>query len=359
MINQIRTLSDKSQFEKVFNKFFANSALNLRLNERNINARFIGYSGEQTGFRIPDIKNVPDDCIIEFKNDQYTIYLNLKFVEKQEADVFIFIPLKFQFLSQTRSEDRTPLDDANGKKIVFVTNVISDFIITNVLSQRRQVVDNIKDVILSDMESAFESIKIFFINESTADTRMKYFTKEKMPIYLYDVCSPEKSKSKKLYQDYMKNIYTTDISMKHKNFISEISVPFLYKGKMPYGYLQINSTTPMSEITFNTIKKYSIQIDEMFKKEKMFSMGNEKFLVNNFSKQGFGIVFSEKKYIRYFKESSTVYIDMNFPDQQNSSILATVKHISYTSKHIAVGFIIDEIDAMSEVNYDNFLESLS
>lgn len=359
MIDQIRTLSDKSQFEKVFNRFFINSSLLLRLKERSLPAKFLGYSDGQAGFRVPDIKNVPDDCIIEFKNEQYTIYLNLKFLEKQENDVFIFLPLKFQFMGQARLEERISLDDHNGKRIVYVTSVISDFIINNILIQRLQVVDKIKDVIMSDMEGAFESVKIYFINEGASDPRMKYFSSEKVPLYIADVNTPSKSKDKEMHQYYMKNIYANDISLKHKSFISEISVPFLYKTKMPYGYIQINSTLPMSEISYNTIKKYSIQIDDMFKKANIFSMGDEKFIVNNFSKQGFGIVFNEKKFIRYFKEGSTIYLDMNFPDQMNASILATVKHITYKSKHIAIGFVIDEIDALSEVNYDNFLESLT
>lgn len=127
---------------------------------------------------------------------------------------------------------------------------------------------------------------------------------------------------------------------------------------MPYGYIQINSTTPIPEIAFNTIKKYSIQIDEMLKKENIFSKVDEKFIISNISKQGFGIVFNEKKYLRYFKENSSIYADINFPDQKKASILATVKHISFLAKHISVGFIIDEINALSEVNYDHYLESL-
>ncbi len=359
MINQIKTLTDKSQFEKVFNKFFINSSLSLNLKDRTVNAQFIGYSDEKAGFRISEIKNVPEDSVIEFKNEVYTIYLNLKFIEKQENDVFIFLPLKFQFLSQTRTEERIPADEDGGKKLVFVTNVISDFLINNILTQRLQVVDKIREIILSDMEKAFESLKVYFINEGTTDTRMKFFVREKVPLYIFDVSKPETAKNKQLFQDYFKNIYASDFTMKHKKFISEVSVPFLYQTKLPYGYIQINSSTPMPEVTFNTIKKYSIQIDEMFKKYNIFSKADEQFIVNNFSKQGFGIVFNEKKYIRYFKESSTLYLEMNFPDQKKASILATVKHISYTSKHIAIGFIIEEIDALSEVNYDNFLESLS
>jgi hypothetical protein len=359
MIDQIKTLSDKSRFEEIFNRFFINSSLLLRLKGRSLPAKFLGYTNGQAGFRVPDIKNVPDDCTVEFKNEQYTIYLYLKFIEKQEDDVFIFLPLKFQFIGQSRLEERIPLDDNSGKKIVYVTNIISDFIIHNILTQRLQVVDKIKDAIMSDMEGAFESVKIYLINEGVSDPRMKYFSSKKTPVYIADVTSPESSKDKNMFQYYMKNIYASDISLKHKNFISEASVPFLYKTKMPYGYIQINGTLPMSKISYNTIKKYSAQIDDMFRKADIFSIGNEKFIVNSFSKQGFGIVFNEKKFIRYFKEGSKVYLDMNFPDQTNASILATVKHITYKTKHIAIGFIIDEIDALSEVNYDNFLKSLA
>jgi hypothetical protein len=151
MIEEIQTLSDKTQFEKILNTFFINNNLTLKLKNREVTAKYIGYSGEQAGFRITDLKNVPDDCIIEFKNETYTIYLYLKFIEKQEKDVFIFKPLKFQFISQARHAERIPLNDT-GKKVLYITGVISDFIINNILSQRLKVIYKIKNTILSDME---------------------------------------------------------------------------------------------------------------------------------------------------------------------------------------------------------------
>ena len=51
-----------------------------------------------------------ESCLIFTRNESYTIYANLKLVEKQEDDSYIFIPIKFQIISTMRREDRKIVD---------------------------------------------------------------------------------------------------------------------------------------------------------------------------------------------------------------------------------------------------------
>jgi hypothetical protein len=288
------------------------------------------------------------------------IYSYLRFIEKQEDNIFIFAPTKFQIITSSRSEERNNLDDVNGKRLVFVTNIISDFIIENTLVQRMKKIDRIKEQIFDEMENAFDYMKLYLRNEVTGDPRMKYFLSHRNPIFISDFSKKGAGGDEKFFKFYIDDVYSRDHQLqKRKEILSEISVPFLYQAKMPYGYLQVNGKAPFADVTLASVKKFAAYVDELFKKENIFSKSSDKFIVNSLSKNGFGIVFKDRKYIRYFKSDSMVYLDMIFPGNKRASILVVVKHISILpNKTIAVGFEIKELDAIGEINYDEFIGSL-
>ena len=103
-----------------------------------------------------------------------------------------------------------------------------------------------------------------------------------------------------------------------------------------------------------------MRIDELFIKHKVFSLSEERLLVSDVSKSGLGIVFKERKFIRFFKEGCLVYFDFILPENKKASILAIVRHIALLeNKIIKVGCEIKDIDALSEVNFDEFLASVN
>ena len=75
---------------------------------------------------------------------------------------------------------------------------------------------------------------------------------------------------------------------------------------------------------------------------------------------GFGILLKEKKMIRNFKENCNVYADMHLPDDKKVSILATVQNINILENNtVNIGCRIVDIDALSEVYYEEYINSLA
>lgn len=360
MFEKIKTITDEREFKEIFYKFFIDHDAFLNLKDGKIKVKFFGYTGGQVAFRISQMKNVPEECLIIAKMNNSMIYAYLRFVEKQEDSVFIFAPTKFQFITSSRGEERSSLDESDGKRLVFVTNIISDFIIENTLVQRIKKIDRIREQVSDEIENAFDYIRVYLRNEGTGDPRMKYFLSEKTPIFISDISKKKTGSDDAFLKFYLDNIYSRDHQLqKRKEIISEISVPFLYQTKMPYGYLQVNGKIPFGKETLSSVKKFSVYVDEQFRESEIFSKSSDKFIVNSLSKGGFGIVFKERKFIRYFKKDSMVYLDMILPGNKKASILVEVKHISVlTNKTITVGFEIREIDALGELNYDEFVLSL-
>jgi hypothetical protein len=159
---------------------------------------------------------------------------------------------------------------------------------------------------------------------------------------------------------YINNILDTDHYLKsHKTLVSEISVPFLLNGKFPYGYLQINGLIPFSKETVRSVKQFAIAANTKIEKQKIIHRGQERLIVTNISKNGFGVTFNDRKLIRYFREKSLVSCDVMIPGGRKSSVLCEVKHISSNdNKTISVGFIIIDADALGQVYYEEFIDEL-
>ncbi|HSV95439.1 MAG TPA: hypothetical protein VLM75_00745 [Spirochaetota bacterium] len=360
MAELIKTITDKSLFEEIFYKFFLKNNVFLKTRSGDLKIKFFGYTDGMAALKIPYLKNMYESCLIFTRNESYTIYANLKLVEKQEDDSYIFIPVKFQIISAMRREDRKIVGiGGQGKSIIYVTNIISDFIIQNSLAMESKKVDHVKEIVRFDLEKQFKQVRIFFCNEGMTDIRMKYFYENKTPYLINDISKKETVKDGAFFNYYLNNIYGRDYQLvNRKNLISEVSVPVLYKARIPYGYIQCNGATPLSESALLIVKRMAIVAEELFNKYKVFPVPDERLLVSDISKNGVGIVFKERRFIRYFKENSYVCFDLNLPENKRSSCLAVIRNIVIMeNKIIKVGCEIRELDALSEVNYEEYLES--
>ena len=363
MADQIKTISDKTVFEKIYNKFFQNNNVFLKTKNGDIKLQFFGYSNDTVAFKIPYIKNLSGNCLIFTRSGNNTIHSIVRFSEKQEDNIFLFVTEKFQIIFRARGEERKPLeglDKGTSKSIILATNFISYSIIQNTLAMQAKKIEGIKEYITKEMSQAFNSIKIFFCNEGKGDSRMQYFLNNKRPIFIPQINTNSASGSAEKYNFYINSIYARDSFLKSKTeFISEISVPILYKLKMAYGYIQLNNKNILTSSTLSLAKNFAVSIDELLNKEKIFPRSEEKLIVSNMSKNGIGVVFKDRKHIRYFKENNLVHFDILLPANKTASIMALVRNITlFENNIIMVGCSIEEIDALSEVNYDEFLETL-
>ncbi len=360
MAEQIKTITEREQFPELFYRYFSTGDVYLKTKSGDLRIKFQGYSEGLVAFRIPYLKNLYENCLIFTRFEDYVIYAQLKLAEKQEEDLYVFSPLKIQMIYVTRREGRVNLDAQGGKSILYVTGIISDFIIENSLAMEIKKVDKVKEMLKYDMQKRFNHIKIYFLNEGMSDPRMKHFYETKMPIFIPDLKRNPTEKEQKDYNFFINNIYSKDYYLNNrKGLVSEVSVPVLYKAKIPYGYIQVNNEAALTETTLTLIKRMAIVVEELFAKYKIFPQTEEKLLVSDISPKGLGIVFKERRFIRYFKEKSAVFFDLILPQNKKASVQAIVRNIALLeNKIIKVGCEFKEMDAISEVNYDEYLESI-
>src|SRR3990172_2346545 len=314
MAETIKTITDRGQFEEIFKQYFTGKDIYLRTKSGDMIIQFLGYHDGNVAFRIPRVKTVPYSILVFTRHDAHTIYAGLKVIENK-ADTFVFLPLKFQIISEERKENRADLGKAENKSIIYISNLISEGMLKNSLDVNEKKVRFIKDMIAQDLKGKFDRIRIMFINESSIDVRMKHFLETWTPIFIKDMNTGPQKKEETDFNFFINEIYAKDYKLSSQNeIISEISVPIILKNTIPYGYIQVNGAQPMNDGHLTIIKRIAVMVNEFFLKEKIFASAEEKFIVANVSKSGLGIVFKDRRLIRFFVKDSHLVADMMLPD---------------------------------------------
>lgn len=358
------TVTDVKQFSKICNRFFQNNKVFIKTGTGNLEIKYIDYFDGIMVFEIPDHQNISENNIFFSRSGENTVYAHGAFYAKEEMDRFLFRISKFQMVKKVRSEERKTINERGkgGEKKtepVYVTSVVSDFIISNALSYQYKKIGEVKDSILPEIEKLFDNVKIFVCYEDLRNSRMKFFQNNREIIFIPDVS--DKNINDKMLNHYISNIYNRDFSLRNKEqYRSEIVIPFLYKMKLPFGYIQVNHREELRESSLSILKKVAMRITTMFSKKGIFPEFKDRFIVRNVAKNGFGIIINDKKLIRSFKEGCNVYLDMLLPGDKKVSILASVKNINILeNRTINIGFQIVDIDALSEVYYEEYIDSIA
>ena len=360
MSGTIQTISDKTQFDKIFYNYFVKSDVYLKTSNGNMKIAFLGYTDGFVAFKIPYIKSMPPTILVFARCGETTIYLELLSKEKQEEEVFVFSPVKMQLILAARKEDRAQSeDDSQGKSLLFVTNVMIDFLMYEGIRREKKRVDAIRDKVLSDLRTLFSEVDVYFCDGDIGDPRMQYFIDNgNNPIFISDMTRQPTEDMKSVYGYYRENIYSREqFNMKRKKLISEISVPVLFQNKLPLGYLQVNNTVPIQDSYLQILKRAADIASQLMLKSGCFSdMCRDRLLVSDLSRLGNGMVFKDRKFIRYFKEKSIVCYDIIFPDQTVVNVSSFVRNISFLSnKIIKVGCEIKHIDQQTLPIYENYV----
>jgi hypothetical protein len=359
MAETIKTITDTGQFAGIFKQYFSGKDAYLRTKSGDIIVQFLGYHDGNVAFRIPRVKTLPDSILIFTRHGIITIYASLKVIENKE-DTFVFLPLKLQIISEERRDDRSAVDKAENKSIIYLSNVISEGMLKNALDLNEKNVRYIKNMIQQDLKGKFDRTRIMFINESTIDMRMKHFLGTWAPIFIKDMSAGPQKKDEEGFNFFINEIYAKDYKLSSQDdIISEISVPIILKNTIPYGYIQVNSIKPINDSHLTLVKRIAMMVNEFFFKEKIFVPSDEKFIVADVSKSGLGIVFKDRRLIRFFVKDSHLVADMMLPNTHKVVLGVVVKNTTfYENGIIKVGLEISNIDAISEVNFDEFLQSV-
>lgn len=357
MASQIKTVTDASQFDMIFSNFFTKNDVFIKTKNGDIAVHFLGYRDGEAAFRLPKVKNIPDQVIAFVRHNTNTIYCNLKYLEQSE-DTFTFSPDKFQIIGAERREDRKLMDVGGGKSIIYMENVISDYYAKSALELATKQYDHIRDIVAFELEKQFNYARIMFIHEAKNDPRMRHFIASPNSIFIPDLNTDPPPGREHDYQYYLKEIYARDFQLAGSNkYTSEVSIPLRHRELITYGFLQVNHTQPIQDGQFTAIKRMAVVIDHYLVKNNVFSPVPEKFLISDLSQSGCGIVFKDRKLTRYFRKDGTISFDLLLPTKKRASMGGLIRNVVFLENSvIKVGIEILSMNDQSRANYDEFLK---
>ena len=354
---EIKTVTEHSHFGQILKDYYEKGQLFIKLPANNLPLEFVKRVEDYNVlFSVPNVKNLPHECLIVAKLDNELVYGTMTQL-RQRREIFTFVPTKFQIIKFHRKDQRIGLKDDGGKRIIFITNIVSHFNLeTDIITEKKKV-DQIRNRITLELEKIFDRIRIFFIGEKQTDNRFRYFSSNTSTIYIPNIKTPGESSAEEHYSNYMESIYASDYQLKSSGLISELTTPFLYKNQLPYGYIQINSAQTITSSVTLRIKMYALHIEQLFEKSGIFKPTTERFIVIDVSQGGFAIAFKDKIFLKYFQQNVSMCIKMLLADK-DIEMYVVVRHITPDSRMITVGF---QILAMMEEGsaYEDFLKSLS
>ena len=365
MNHSVDKIVDKKQMKEIFEKRFSSLVAFIKTDDISIQVVSFKYEDNLITITLPRHVMNFDNAIIYVRDREKIIASHVSLQMAGEDNSFVFEPRDVMICDVPRKENRNKIENKNSAASVniYVSNIISDFIIDESFIASRKRVDFIKNVLLQKISLENALLKIVLLNEIHNDERMKYFRTERKPYFyedLKDVHDNEKLKNNSDLKRYAFSIYPSDPALEDKKIISEISVPLLYKFMLPFGYMKVTSQAKLTDTDFTTVRKFGMSVSTLFTNDKnLIKNSEERIAVTDLSMHGLGIVFKDKRLIKHFKDDSLIVFTVFLPEEKQATILCLVKNISLVQNYIyRVGCEIINIESIGEVHYSEYLEKL-
>lgn len=354
----VKNITDRNSLSELYSTLFMGRDVFLKADGINIKVNFIKFNNGKIYLDIPienyDVKRTA----IYTRNMEEIAYSHI-IPSGMEEKYYVFDTEGSQIFFAPRKERRVQVQAAQGKKSV-ISQLISNFVIKESLMQNQARVDWLRHEISAKIASKYDQIKIFFLGDRNTDTRMSWIMDDRESIFIRNVgFDGEQEDNETDVTSYMQNIYYNDQDLVNGKMVSEISVPLLYKIMMPFGYIQVNHTSPLDEENLFMLKRLGMAFSESISKDNiLFNPSVDTISISDLSMNGLGMIFKERSLARHFKEDALVMFTAYLPDSKNASILCRVANITLTDKWYRVGCRIENIDSEGESHYKKFLQAV-
>ena len=358
-------ITDKKLIYEVFKARFKAGKIFIKTSELNIQAESFSFNNGEISVTVPDVNLKLNSVIFYIRDNEEVVFCHAVLKTKCENDVLVYEPLDIQILPLPRKEERksVALIDKPGNAPIYISNIISDFIIHDCLTLSKRRADTIKDELLKKLDSIYPNSEIVFLNDKMHDPRMLYCNKKRKPYLIKninDINDTEKIGSDEDLRYYKSYIFENDSFESKTKIISEICVPLLYKLMMPFGYVKSVSRKELSDEDFSVLRKFGMSASTVYTNDKQIIVSSDDHIaVTDLSMNGLGIFFKEKTLIKHFKENTLIVFTIFLPEKKQATLLCEVKNISLIKNYVyRIGCEILNIEALGEVYYSEYLEGL-
>lgn len=349
----VRHITDKSKLHYIFNEYFINHNVMMKVPGVNISVKVVKFENDRIHISLTDPQLRNQASAIYSRHDDQIYYSHI-IHHGIEGELVIFEPEGVLVYNASRKEERKRIN-GNAQKAL-ISGIISTSVIEESFRNNKSRVEWIRSEISAKLEERFENIRVFFLNDKKWDSRMNWVLQERKPVFIPVINLKQEGRDSAEYAKYMNDIYYTDPLVKEGGFNSEIIVPLLYLGMIPFGYVQINGPAALSEEALSYAKRMGLAFSESVSKDGLlFRPSEDSMMIVDLSPSGIGILFRERSLIRHFREEGYIMFTVFMPENKQASMLCRVMNINYMADFFRVGCMIESIDPSGDMNYHEFL----
>jgi hypothetical protein len=335
----------------------------MKNNDETFPVKFIKYDAGNTTLEIPRGYGPFTQVIVFVERNRDVVFAHLNFSSQIDQNTYVFETVDIQVVEYVAAGKKPEVNSGRSEARIgqiFVTSIVSDFAIEASLKSAARKLEYLKGEITAKIQDRYDSAVTVFMHEKKPNPRMEYFSRDGAPYFFPELRSPVSTEERAL-AEYMNDIHARDFALQEKQYRSEICVPLLFKLMLPFGYIQVNSKEPLSQKDFSAIRKLGMSASTVLSNSTTVIKALDELMpAADVSSGGLSIVYRDKSMIRHFCVHSSIVFDVMLPGGKKSSMMAVVRNISQGENGIyRVGCEIKNIDPIGEVNYEEFLSSVT
>ncbi|HPS57545.1 MAG TPA: hypothetical protein PK514_05510 [Spirochaetota bacterium] len=351
---EVKKITDRKIMYDYLKKLFTRKMVFLKTKELNIETSSFVFNEDGVIFTLAE--PVAEDNVSLYIRNGNELLLARALIVSRSGNEYKCTVSEMLIMNIPRKEERIKATVTTNGGNVYISNIISDFTLKQNFEDNKRKILALKDDLEAKLGKKYEKVTVYAVSEQKNDLRMNYFIKERKPYFIKDVT--QRCDDDPQYKYYIDTIYHEEHES-NRRMISEIAVPFLYRYMMPFGYLRVNESKPLTDEDYSSLKKTGMSISTYFTNDKsIIKSSSDRIYITDLSMTGLGVIFKERAYIRHFRENSLVIFTVYMPGDRTSVVMCEVKNITILKNGVyRVGCSIMNFDAIGEVNYTEYLET--
>ena len=301
-----------------------------------------------------------DNICIYFILDKTKHMIDLQILNLSDHGTTYFEMLQHRQEEVKRAQVRVNLVKAQKK--VFIVNYISDLEIAAAVEYNNTKIERASYVFSEALRRYFDYVEIYFFHEIMSSVRGKVIQEFKRPIFIYDV------NEQHLPENDLEGTIPSEVFFKRIKPYSrrieagtqcDITVPILYAGQIPYGYIHVNSKKKYPPAMLAQITRVADKLNMQLLISKIIQPQSEKVALIDISYNGGAVLFGNRRLVTIFKSNALLSFDLVLPGGKTLRMTAYVRNVGSMGKgYVRAGLEFVSISEENQNYLDGFVSGL-
>lgn len=345
----------QTQIHQILDTVMGKKPCSILVGEAEHPAGFISYTLSSGG---PEIKirtqflDSPSERRVLIRHNKKRIVAVCRFVMRNGPTEI----LQPQVLEITEDAKKDVVETGNAAGF-FVTNLTTSKEIAFVVEANRK---KINSFVLNFFDSEIKNLvpyhKIFLASGEATDFRLKQLVKNPRIIY-YSPLPPPDFKPKQYFpaetyvEEIQKNEFKVPAALK-----CEVTIPILYKQKLPIGYLQTNMPKHLDDATFQALKKIATALETQLRKMGLVFEEQKPIAVQKINMKQVEFEVVDRLLLRHFQAGLVLLFRIQKGQESLGQFSATVAgNTNLGGGRTKILLDFQDMDAMPELNLEESL----